>query len=232
MKKLVFLFLFIFSTLISASEVDYDDLRKIHSPEIKGDTLYIKGKIDSHIYDFISYEYRAMKEVKYVSLNSFGGSAEWGIEVGRRIQELGKSTKLEKGNVCASACTYIFGSGKERIMSKETWLGVHGARLGGSYVSSFQGFCFVDMADGSSIFVEGKEGCREHLDNWYKVAFDMTSRSFDLLERAGVDPAFRDYYFSLEDDHKWYEYMNVLRKPDLIVDPELALKYRFATELN
>ena len=227
---LVFLIFSVFSAF--GEEIDYADLRKIHSPYIEGNTLYIKGKIDIHIYDYLSWEYRALKEVEYISLNSFGGNAEWGIEVGRKIQTLGKKTVLENGNVCASACTYIFASGKERIMESETWLGVHGARLGGSYVSTFQGYCFPDLADGSSIFVEEKAGCKEHLDKWYAATMEMTSKSFDLMEAAGVSPEFREYYFSLEDDPDWYKYLNVIRKPDLVVDPSMALEYNLATEVR
>ena len=86
--------------------------------------------------------------MKYISFNSYGGNHNWGLDVARKIKELGKITILKKGNVCASACVYLFAAGVERIMETDTWLGIHGARLGGNFVSTFAGVCFVDAEDG------------------------------------------------------------------------------------
>lgn len=91
------------------------ELRVIQSPRIVGDELVIKGPIDSHIYDFISMEAQKLKSVTKVSLNSLGGNHNWALEIGRRIQELGLKTVINKGAFCASACVYLFGSGQERI---------------------------------------------------------------------------------------------------------------------
>lgn len=231
MKSIIITVLILSGFVCQAEENIFPELSKYYSPTIKGDTLYIKGKIDSHIYDYISIEYKAMAKVKYVSLNSFGGSHDWGLEIGQKIQQLGKITILKSGNVCASACVYIFGSGKERLMSKDTWLGVHGARLGAGYNSSFLGLCFVHAETGH-VFKENKSGCKDFLQSWYDISLKATNKAFDLIEKAGVSAELRTYYFSLDDNPNWYEQVNILKKPDLVIDSEMSLKYSLATGIK
>lgn len=231
MKIISIVFLIISTTATAVADPDYQSLAKYFSPTIKGDTLYITGRIDSHIYDYLTYEAKKVQAVKYISLNSYGGNHNWGLEVSAKIQLLGKTTVLESGNVCASACVYLFASGKERIMSKDTWLGVHGARLGGGYATNFAGYCFVELEDGEQ-FVENKKGCKDFLASWYGIVSKATNDAFDLMEKAGVSPDARTYYFSKEDDPKWYESINVFKKPDWVISPDEALKYQFATALQ
>lgn len=235
MNKLLLLFVILLNSnhlLAKFPTLSESELRRPQIPFIAGETLYIYGQIHSHIYDYIAFEYKAMKGVKFVSLHSLGGNAEWGIEIGRKIQELQLDTILEESSLCASACTYIFGSGKNRIMQKNSWLGFHGARIGGGLESTFRGLCLVTLDDGSTMYIEQLKGCRDHVAHWYQVALRVTDSAFDLLEKAGISTSFREYYYSLEDDEQWYEYSNILKKPDLMINSVMAMKYHWATQIQ
>jgi ATP-dependent protease ClpP protease subunit len=107
-----------------------DHLRRIISPHIEGNALIIEGRIDSHIYEYIQYEAASVAAVRVIELDSLGGNAEWALEIARRVRELGKTTLLRSQHVCASACATIFAAGRERIAAEDTWIGIHGARLG------------------------------------------------------------------------------------------------------
>lgn len=208
-----------------------EDLNKLYSPRIVGDTLVIKGRIDSHVYDFLSREAKPIEKVKRIELNSLGGNTSWALDVAKKIQLLGKATVLPEGNFCASACVYLFAAGKERIADKASWLGIHGARLGAGFVTTFQGLCFVDLEDGT-VFEPRKKGCQDFLKEWYGKAMKATTDAFDFMESNGVSANLRETYFAMPDDEKWYEQANVIRKPDwFLVAPE-AVKFNLATELT
>lgn len=230
MKSLLVLLSLVFA-FSAAADPSYESLSKILSPYIKGDTLFIEGRMDSHVYNYLAYEAKAVEKIKYISVNSYGGNHNWTLEAAKKIQELNKITILKKGNVCASACVYLFAAGKERIMEESTWLGVHGARLSGAYATNFYGLCFVDLEDGS-VFMEKKKGCNEFLTSWYDISYKATSLAFDLMESNGISLAARQYYFSLEDDPNWHEHLNILKKPDWVISPEEAIKYNFATQIQ
>lgn len=217
--------------LLARAETKPEDLNKLYSPRIVGDTLLIKGRIDSHIYDFLSREAKAVEKVTRIELNSLGGNSSWALDVARKIQLLGKTTVLPQGNFCASACVYLFAAGKERIAGKEAWLGIHGARLGAGFVTTFQGVCFVDLEEGPA-FEPRKKGCREFLADWYGKAMKATTDAFDFMESNGVSRSLRETYFAMPDDEKWYEQANVIRKPDwFLVAPE-AVKYGLVTQIG
>lgn len=205
-----------------------DRIRQLISPHIEGDVLVIEGRIDSHIYDYIQYEAARIVPVKVVSLNSLGGSNEWALEIARRIRELGKTTQLSSGHSCASACVYLFAAGRQRLAAADAWIGLHGARLGVGYRTSFQGLCFVDLDSGSA-FEPRKRGCQEFLAHWRAVALASTNEAFDAMEANGVSPELRRAYFDLPDDPDWPAQLNVVRKPDWRLTAAEALKYNLAT---
>ena len=70
---LILTFLLPFAAGANESQEDRKQ-RQIQSPEIRGEVLYIQGRIDSHIYDFISRGATDLKGVKTVELNSLGGN--------------------------------------------------------------------------------------------------------------------------------------------------------------
>ena len=198
------------------------------SPHIEGDTLVIEGKIDSHIYDYLQYEAAKIVRVKVIELNSLGGNNEWALEIARKVKELGKTTLLLSGHSCASACAYIFAAGRERVAAEDAWIGVHGARLGVGYLTSFQGLCFVDL-DTGSVFEPHKKGCQEFLAHWRELALASTNAAFDAMESNGVSPDLRKVYFQMPDDPDWPAQLNVVRKPDWRLTAAEALKYRLVT---
>ena len=213
----------------AANEVaDLARVRRLVSPHIEGDALIIEGKIDSHIYDYLQYEAAKIIPVKVIELNSLGGSNEWALEIARKIRELGKTTVLLSGHSCASACAYLFAAGRERVASEDTWIGVHGARLGVGYLTTFQGLCFVDLETGS-VFEPRKKGCQDFLAHWREVALASTNEAFDAMESNGVSPGLRQAYFQMPDDPDWPAQLNVVRKPDWRLTASDALKYHLVT---
>jgi hypothetical protein len=209
---------------------DRDRLRRIISPHIDGDTLVIEGRIDSHIYDYIQYEAPRVVAVRVIELNSLGGNVEWALEIARRIKELGKTTLLRSQHYCASACAFIFAAGRERVAAEDTWIGIHGARLGPGYTTNFQGLCFEGL-EGRSVFEPRKTGCREFLNHWYDVTLASTNEAFDMMESNGVSPDLRETYFAMPDDPAWPAQMNALRKPDWPISAADGLRYNLVTRV-
>jgi hypothetical protein len=217
-----------YSPAAANDSAELERIRRLISPHIEGDVLVIEGRIDSHIYDYLQYEAAKIVPVKVIELNSLGGSNAWALEIARKIKELGKTTLLSSGHYCASACAYLFAAGRERIASEGTWIGVHGARLGVGYRTSFQGLCFVDLDTGSA-FEPRKKGCQDFLAHWREVALASTNEAFDAMEANGVSPDLRTFYFQMPDDPDWPAHLNVIRKPDWRLTASDALKYRLVT---
>lgn len=230
MRYLILLTLFV--GLSVQAETNPDDLAKMYSPYIQGDVLYIKGRIDSHIYDYFAREAKAIQKVSTVNLNSLGGNTEWALMAAEKIKTLKLKTVLHKGNFCASACTYLFAAGSVRTAEKDTWFGIHGVRLGAGYTTSFNGLCFIEMEDGTRVFEPRMKGCQDFLNKWYAVTLDWTNKGFDFMESNGVSKDLRDTYFAMPDDPEWPSQLNVLRKPDWFLTASEAVKYRFVTEIQ
>lgn len=222
-------------TLLSCSafaDSDFITLSKLYAPMIDGDTVTFEGRIDIHLFDFLEEEADSLKDVKYLSLNSYGGNPKWALEIAAKLQSLNITTIVKTGNVCESACVFLFAMGKDRIMEKDTQLSIQGARLSGSYAMDFTKKCFNDVDNGILKYNEKKKGCKDFLKNWYDLSIEATNTAFDLMEKAGVASETRQFYFSLPDDPKWPQHLNVLKKPDWKVDTATALKYNLATEVR
>jgi hypothetical protein len=207
---------------------DLSHIRRIISPHIEGDALIIEGRIDSHIYDYIQYEAAKVAAVRVIELNSLGGNAEWALMIARKVRQLGKITLLRSQHYCASACATIFGAGRERMAAEDTWIGIHGARLGPGYTTNFEGLCFDDL-EGARAFQPRKTGCQEFLNLWYDATLASTNEAFGIMESNGVSPDLRNTYFSMPDDPKWPAQMNALRKPDWPLKASDAVKYNLVT---
>jgi hypothetical protein len=209
---------------------DLNRLRRIISPHIEGDALIIEGRIDSHIYDYIQYEAARVADVRVVDLDSLGGNAEWALEIARKLKELGKTTLLRSQHYCASACATIFAAGRERMAAEDTWIGIHGVRLGPGYTTNFEGLCFDDL-EGRSVFEPRRTGCRQFLNHWYDVTLASTNEAFDLMESNGVSPDLRETYFAMPDDPAWPAQINALRKPDWPISAADAVRYNLVTRV-
>lgn len=66
-------------------------------------------------------------ELAGVLLKSPGGSLLDGIDIGRRIRELGYSTGVAPNTACASACALAWLGGKYRFMDPSALVGFHAA---------------------------------------------------------------------------------------------------------
>ena len=227
---LILTFLLPFAAGANESQEDRKQ-RQIQSPEIRGEVLYIQGRIDSHIYDFISRGATDLKGVKTVELNSLGGNSTWSLEIARKIRALGVKTRISAGNVCASACVVIFSAGMGREAGRGTWLGIHGARQGAGYVVRFNDICFSNSGE-EATFAPDNAGCREFLEEWHGAAMKLTVDSFRLMESHGVLPTLRETYLGMAEDPNWYQEGNVLRKADWILPAEDAISFGLGTELT
>ena len=216
---------------VSLAGADTKDLSIYHSPRIEGRTLYIKGTIDSHIYDFFSYEEKRIREqVETIELNSLGGSAEMSLLIAQKIASLKKNTKLSKGSYCASACVVIFSAGAKREMDEDTWLGIHAARLDKSLYIRFMNHCFIKVDGDEQQFTPKQKNCQEMIDHGYNISVKMTHDTFDLMEQHGVSPGLRKAYFDKADDPAWPATANVVKKPDWILSKSEALKWSLVTQ--
>jgi len=60
-----------------------------------------------------------------VYLNSPGGSVRDALEIGAALREGGVTTHVSAGDICLSACPYLFAAGVERIADAAGAVGVH-----------------------------------------------------------------------------------------------------------
>lgn len=225
----LFIFL-LWSLSFAQNEIDPQDIKKIYSPKIQNSTLYIRGRIGSHIYDYISYEEKSVRKVNRISLNSFGGDHTWALSIAEKLRDFKLDTALESGNFCASACVYLFAAGKNRIMDNDTWLGVHGARLGSSYLVQFYQHCPQPTEELN--LAQLPKNCLDFLNFWYLTSLEATQTAFSFLETQGVSRTFSEIYFSFADSPDWYGQHNVLKKPDWVISADDALKLGLATQIK
>ncbi len=224
----MFYFLFqIFFSVHAQTNIDVSELQKIHSPKIVGSTLFISGKVDSHIYDFLSYAEQDLKNVTEVSLNSLGGNHDWALAIAQKLQSFHLKTVIEPGSVCASSCVYLFMAGKQRWMNKAAWLGVHGARLGLQYRIEFYEKCADDLQTSSTL----SKNCEDILAAWYNTSYQATQKAFLWIQSQGASSHFFDLYMSFDDVPNWLQEGNVLRKPDWVIPAKDALELSLATHV-
>lgn len=196
--------------------------------------MYIEGEIGTHIYDFISYEYQAMKNVEFVSLNSLGGNAQWALEIGRQLRSLNLITLVEGASYCLSACVTLFASGAQRQLAPSSELGVHGARFGANEVIGLNKFCgeHFSYPTEETWPPSDSSGCSSFLLETYNRAYEMTDRMFTFFQEGGVSESLREWYFSLGDGPIVDRgQLNILRKPDLFISSSKAIELGLATHL-
>ncbi len=213
--------LFLLSPSLAAAEPP----RKIVSPIIEDGILIIEGSIDSHIYDYLTFPNPKMDSVHSVRLNSFGGNHNWGMAIAEKIQQRGWTTRLNRGDICASACVYIFGAGQKRIAHSTAWFGIHGARLGAGYMVEFAQQCL----DGETL-VDSPE-CQELEKKNYDLNLNATREAFQLIENTGVSEDLWNTYWAFEDTPKWFLNFNFIKKPDWVLTAPEALDFQLVTAL-
>lgn len=82
-----------------------------------------------------------------VRINSSGGSVTDALALGRRLRELGVATEVGRGQICLSACPYLFAAGITR--SAEGQVGVHQHFFGESTILPAS-FAVEDIQRGQS----------------------------------------------------------------------------------
>ena len=91
-----------------------------------GGQLLLIGSIDLGSAARFAAEIEARGEyVQTVVLDSPGGSVVDALAIGSLIHEKGLATKVAAGSLCASSCPIVFASGKARIASPDSAIGVH-----------------------------------------------------------------------------------------------------------
>ncbi len=63
--------------------------------------------------------------IREIWFDSPGGSASEGIEIGRVLRRLGVATRVKRGHMCVSACSYAFLGGVIRKVERGAWYGLH-----------------------------------------------------------------------------------------------------------
>jgi hypothetical protein len=98
-----------------------------------GSALYVTGKIGEGLGDAVKESLSRNRAIRIVVLDSPGGK----VGEAMRIAELVKLRHVSTGvnNRCASACTFIFAAGRERILLPPARLGFHGCS---DYLSYFR----------------------------------------------------------------------------------------------
>ena len=91
-----------------------------------GGTLNVTGTIDVGSAERFKTELESVREyVKTIALDSPGGSVNDALEMGRLIRDVGLSTSVASGALCASSCPLIFAGGTERLATATSAIGVH-----------------------------------------------------------------------------------------------------------
>ena len=93
---------------------------------VPGGELRLTGSIDVGSATRFAAEIEARGEyVQTVVLDSPGGSVVDALAIGSLIHEKGLATKVAAGSLCASSCPIVFASGRARIASAASAIGVH-----------------------------------------------------------------------------------------------------------
>ena len=127
MKRLIAAAIILLPQIASAAEMTFD-IGKTKS----GDEFLVA---DGSISDLTPYLLNAMVasgrwKGGLLVLNSKGGSVVSALAMGRIIREQGMATMVKPGDICMSACAYLFLGGDERFAPKGAALGMHRFRFG------------------------------------------------------------------------------------------------------
>jgi len=196
--------------------------------QVKGETLYFSGKVGSDFYDFMAYEAPQLKKVRQLSLNSYGGNLDWSLAIAQKVRAYGWDTIIEEGQVCASACVFIFAAGKERKIHPSTWFGIHGARGSAGFMKQLEAEC-LDQSRNPGLLESTSPQCAEVLKQWHSVVVKTTREAFTLIESFGVSKSLFLHYMQFPDETDWLDALNILKKPDWVLSSSEALQYSLAT---
>ncbi|MDD5273158.1 MAG: hypothetical protein PHU14_10610 [Methylovulum sp.] len=106
----------------------YETMRYSAHPSADGQILRVEGPIEqgeSERLDAAIRETIRLGPIAEVWLNSGGGAAGEGMDMGRVLRKHGVPTRIAKGSVCFSACSYAFLGGPLRNVDHGGEYGVH-----------------------------------------------------------------------------------------------------------
>lgn len=141
--------------------------------------VLLNGAIKADSPDDFRKALRAVKDAKSVVLRSPGGVVVAALEIADEINKLNLVTVIEEGQYCASACSIIFFSGRQRVALGE--LGVHQMSAPGR--GSLAGMQLV-LADVLSAFDK----------------FGVDDRVMQIMLRTSSEDM---YYFTVEQKTAW-----------------------------
>ena len=129
-----------------------------------GDDISISGPIDGSFVKLIVRSISGHPNIRRIIVDSDGGDAEAALQLAQIIHERGWDVVVR--NKCLSACAkYIFPAGKHKIVSPNSWVGIHETRR------KFQ------RADGSIYYVSGNEIAKNmELENIDPVSTDAARK--------------------------------------------------------
>ena len=102
----------------------------LNDVEFEGsDALRLVGRVApgdaTRIADQLAARIETQDSIGPLLLHSPGGSVTDAVELGRALRDLNIDTRIATGDVCLSACPYIFVGGVERAVDRDGSLGVH-----------------------------------------------------------------------------------------------------------
>ncbi len=153
-----------------------------------GGILQMTGFIDVGTATLFEKEIEGISEyIMAVELNSPGGSVYDAIAISKKIREMGWTTQVQKGALCASSCPLIFAGGAMRFAESGAGIGVH------------QFFSFGEDTRSASEAISGTQATTA------RITRHLESMAVDpqLWTHALETPPQQLYYFSQEELEKY-----------------------------
>lgn len=85
--------------------------------------LHLQGPLCHDTLRAFEAAHRAHPEIRRIVLDSGGGRAHAGLQIGRRLEELGFDARVD--DQCSSACVTILVGAHRREAGPEAWVGIH-----------------------------------------------------------------------------------------------------------
>lgn len=196
------------------------DPASVPSCRVIGETMYVDGKIDPHLY----YELRDhYPNVKKLELNSYGGEIEDVYKTADLIRKRGITTNVRKGAKCGSACTLVYMAGVNRTAHQEVKFLFHGLNNGQAAFDKFyENQCHEN----------GKVACDQELREISADFYQGTLELFRKYIELGASPQILAIYQNFEEDPDWFKYANFFKKRDWIMTVDEAKKLGIVHELS
>lgn len=179
--------------------------------------MYINRFIDDYTVDSIRKKY---KKLKYLILNSPGGTIDDAYRVALFVKYGGIITVIPKYGRCDSACTIIFQAGKERHASSTASIMYHGSRVDSKFMDAYFKECPIVNERCLTLFEKMK----------YRIK-RSTINVFKKLEEYGLS---HDVFLLLLEQppqKKWLLKGNLTGYSDLRFTAKESMQYNAVTHI-